>query len=84
MFLLFGTKAVQTLMNVVVFACHYCGTAADQRVFKRSTRLTLFFMPLFPLASSFFNECSRCGGTTELSAAQANHSLDWARARPTT
>lgn len=82
MFLLFGTKAVQTVLNVVTFVCGFCGVAADQRVIKSSNRITLFFIPLIPIGSSHYNECSNCGGVTELTAAQAAHSVEWARTHP--
>jgi hypothetical protein len=79
MILLFGTRAMLAIINVVTFVCGYCGVHADQRVTMRSTRLTLFFVPLFPLSRSYFNECSNCGAITPLSSAQARHSLEWAR-----
>ncbi|TFC80384.1 zinc-ribbon domain-containing protein [Cryobacterium cheniae] len=82
MFLLFGTRAHQALINVVSFACAYCGTLAEQHVIKRSTKFTLFFIPLFPLSSRYINTCTHCGGTTRLTAAQARHSLEWARTHP--
>jgi len=79
MFLLFGTRASQSVINVVSFVCGYCGTLAEQRVIKRSTKFTLFFVPLFPFSTSYLNSCTHCGGTTKLTAAQARHSLEWAR-----
>jgi hypothetical protein len=81
-FLLFGSKAVDAVINIVTFICGYCGVAADQRITKRATKLTLFFVPLFSLKSSYFNECANCGGITPLTAAQADHSVEWARTHP--
>ena len=81
MFLLFGTRAHRAVINVVSFVCGYCGILAQQRVVKKSTKLTLFLMPLFPLAKSYANECTNCGGTTRLTATQVRHSLDWATSR---
>ena len=79
MFLLLGSRATLAIINVVTFVCRYCGVSAEQRVTRRSTRLTLFFVPLLPLATSYYNQCSNCGGITRLSPAQAKHSLEWAR-----
>jgi hypothetical protein len=79
--LLFGTRASLEAMLTVTFVCHFCGVAAPQQVYRRSTRFTLFFLPLFTLSRKHFVECSNCGGTTELTAEQANHALDWAAAR---
>lgn len=78
MFLLFGARSHHDVINVVSFVCGFCGTLAEQHVVKRSTKLTLFFVPLFSVAKSYTNECTHCGGTTRLTAAQARHSMDWA------
>ena len=82
MILLFGTRAFDAVINIVSFVCGYCDTLAEQQVIKRTTRFTLFFLPLFPLATTYVNVCNRCHGTTTLTAAQARHSLDWARSHP--
>lgn len=84
MLLLFGTHAQTTVMNVVSFVCEYCGTFAEQHVVKRSLRLTLFFIRLFPVSTTYMNTCTYCGGTTQLTAAQAQHSLQWVREHPDT
>jgi uncharacterized Zn finger protein len=76
--LFFGTRVFETLMNVVVFVCHYCGNRVDQRVMKSTNRFTLFFLiPLFSLGSNYYVQCTNCGGVTELSRQQAEHSLGW-------
>lgn len=84
MFLLFGTRAYQALVNVVSFACTYCGTLSEQHVIKRSTKFTLFFIPLFPVSTTYLNTCTHCGGSTRLTADQARHSMEWARTHPQT
>jgi hypothetical protein len=81
MILLFGTKSYETLLTVVSFACRYCGMSVPQRVFKRATKFSLFFIPLFTVSTSHFVECSNCAGTTALSAEQARHSIEWAASR---
>lgn len=78
MILVFGTRAFEAVMAIVAFACSYCGVNAPQSVIKRVVRLTLFFVPLFPVSTSYRNECSNCGGVTRLSRAQARHSVSWA------
>jgi hypothetical protein len=78
MFLLFGARTAEALINVVTFVCGYCGIRAEQHVVKRATKFTLFFVPLFTVSSSFANTCTNCGGTTTLTKAQAQHSLEWA------
>lgn len=81
MFLLFGTRASDTVVNVVQFVCSYCTVAAGQNVVKRANRFTLFFVPLFSFSTSYYVECSNCGGVTNLTKAQADNSLEWSRRR---
>ncbi|MCU1406082.1 MAG: zinc-ribbon protein [Glaciihabitans sp.] len=81
MFLLLGTRYTDTIINVVSFVCGFCGVHADQNVIKRANRFTLFFIPLFSISTSYVNVCTNCGGNTELTKDQAQHSLDWARNR---
>lgn len=62
MFLLFGTRASEKVMNVMTFICAYCGVHAEQDVITRRNRLTLFFVPLFPLSTMHFAQCTNCRG----------------------
>ena len=75
MFLLFGTRISEQIVNVVAFVCGYCNTDAQQRVIKSANKFTLFFMPLFSFSTRYRNECTHCGGVTGLTRAQVEHSL---------
>jgi uncharacterized Zn finger protein len=77
--LLIGMRPVAALAFMVTFVCGHCGTRATQRVIKEQQKLTLFFIPLLSLGTSWFVECDHCGIATGLSRQQAEHSLDWAR-----
>jgi hypothetical protein len=72
------------VLAIVAFACSFCGLIAPQSVIKRVVRFTVFFIPLFPVSTSYRNECSNCGGVTPLSRAQAEHSALWATKGGTT
>lgn len=78
MLLIFGTSVRESIMNVVTFLCAYCDTRGPQNVIKRSNRVTLFFIPLFPLSTTYVNQCMNCGAVTPLTVEQARHSLEWA------
>ncbi|HEV7949163.1 MAG TPA: zinc-ribbon domain-containing protein [Glaciihabitans sp.] len=78
MFLLFGTRRRDSIINVVAFTCHFCGVHAQQQVVKLRSQFTLFFLPLFSYSTSYLNQCTNCGGQTPLTADQAQHSLAWA------
>jgi hypothetical protein len=42
--------------------CEACGATAAQGIVKRTTKFTLFFIPLFPIKRpSYFRECTNCG-----------------------
>jgi len=75
MFLLFGTRISEKIVNVVAFVCGYCGQHATQNVITASNRFTLFFVPLFTFSTKYRNECTNCGGRTALTADQVQHSL---------
>lgn len=76
MFLLLGTSVRQALLTLVVFACRFCGRTVDQQVARRSTRFTLFFVPLFTVSKRYHVQCTNCGGVTDLTREQAEHSQD--------
>lgn len=78
MILLFGTRASSAILVIVHFVCNYCGKAAAQRVIKSTNRFTVFFIPLFPLSTSYYVECTNCGGQTGLTREQADNALEWA------
>jgi len=75
MFILFGTRVSEQIVNVVSFVCGFCHTAARQNVVKSSNRFTLFFVPLFSFSTRYYNECTNCHGITALTKAQVDHSL---------
>lgn len=81
MFILFGTRPSVSELLIVQFVCHFCGIDAPQRVFKQTTRFTVFFIPLFSYRKRFSVQCTNCGGTTALTEQQADHALDWAADR---
>ncbi|MFP7761628.1 zinc-ribbon domain-containing protein [Marisediminicola sp. LYQ85] len=78
MFLLFGTNARDTVLTIVHFVCGYCSKAVAQRVIKNTNRFTLFFIPLFPVSTSYVNVCTNCGGVTKITKDQADNALQWA------
>lgn len=75
MLILFGSRASESIIAVVAFICGYCHVEAPQNVVTRVNRLTLFFVPLFALSTKYLNQCTNCGGRTELSAEHARHAV---------
>jgi hypothetical protein len=80
--LLFGTRATESLLVMVSFVCNFCGRHADQEVYERVNKFTVFFIPLFRVSTRYFVTCTNCAGTTELTRAQVDNSMQWARSNP--
>lgn len=61
MLLLFGLRTRDRLIATPVLTCEVCGYSAPQTLVKRTTRFTLFFVPLFPVRPSHsYLECGHC------------------------
>jgi uncharacterized Zn finger protein len=61
-FLLFGLRTRDAVLSRRRMVCEVCGVNAPQTVVKRSTKFTLFFIPLFSVRpSSYYMECGNCG-----------------------
>ena len=60
-FLLFGFKTKDHRISRRTMVCEVCGMTAPQSLVKRTTKFTLFFIPLFPVKpSTYFLECGNC------------------------
>lgn len=80
MFLLIGMRPVLTVLFAVTFVCGHCGTAARQRIVREQRKVTLFFIPLLTIGTSWFVECHHCARQTELTRDQAEHGVQWSAA----
>ena len=61
MFLLLGFRTRDTVAFRRWLLCEVCRIEAEQTVIKRSTRFTLFFVPLFPVKpSTYYVQCANC------------------------
>jgi hypothetical protein len=61
-FLLFGLRTRDNVIGREWLTCEFCGFHAAQTMIKRTTKFTLFFIPLFPVKpSTHYLQCSHCG-----------------------
>jgi zinc-ribbon family len=61
MLLLFGLRTRDHLIATRVMPCEVCGYSAPQALVQRTTKFTLFFVPLFPVRPSrSYLECGHC------------------------
>jgi len=70
--IIFGTRGTAMILAILNFVCANCHVPAAQRVIKRVTKFTLFFIPLFPISTSYSVECVYCGVRTPIDKAQAD------------
>jgi hypothetical protein len=69
--IIFGTRGYLYTLAMVNFICQRCHNPAAQKVLHRVTRFTLFFIPLFPVSSSYSTTCTFCGLTSKIDKPQA-------------
>ena len=61
MFLLFGLRTRDRMIATRVMMCEVCGYTAPQALVRRTTKFTLFFVPLFAVRPSrSYLECGHC------------------------
>ncbi|MBM2615020.1 zinc-ribbon domain-containing protein [Actinoplanes sp. LDG1-06] len=62
MFLIFGLRSKDTIVGSRLGVCEVCGATAAQTMVRRTTKFSLFFVPLFPVrAARYFVTCTNCG-----------------------
>jgi zinc-ribbon family len=71
-FLLFGVRTKDDLLDTRVLTCEVCGWTAPQARFARTTRFTLFFVPLFPVAPrKYLLRCGHCMSLRQIKGSPA-------------
>jgi len=70
--IIFGTRGTAMILAMLTFVCANCHVPAAQRIIKRVTKFTLFFIPLFPVSTSYLVECVYCGVRTPIDKKQAD------------
>ena len=73
MFLIFGFKSSDRRLAAPVLLCAYCGATAAQVLVRRTTRFSLFFIPLFPVRPArYYLQCTNCANTRTVDARDAD------------
>ncbi|BCL15895.1 zinc-ribbon domain-containing protein [Micromonospora sagamiensis] len=73
MFLIFGLRTSVRRSGVVAMVCPNCGNHAAQVITKRSTRFSVFFVPLIPIRTRYVRQCSFCGAEYVVPKHEARH-----------
>ncbi|MBU2663678.1 zinc ribbon domain-containing protein [Actinoplanes bogorensis] len=62
MFLIFGLRSKDKFLGSRLGHCEVCGATAAQSLIRRTTKFSLFFVPLFPVRPArYFVACTNCG-----------------------
>ena len=70
--IIFGTRRKIVQLAMLNLICGNCGNSAAQRLDGVVTKFALFFVPLFPVSTKYFMQCSFCGITRQLTEEQAD------------
>lgn len=72
MFILFGLRTVQHPLPGRPASCQRCGRFVHHGLEERSSKFTLFFIPVFTTSRSYRITCSNCGTVNSLTRRQKN------------
>jgi uncharacterized Zn finger protein len=64
--LILGLSVSEDLLSTLVYICESCGNSAAHHLIKRTRRFTLFFIPLFPVGTTYVDSCTACGRVIEV------------------
>ena len=70
--IIFGFRTTVRRLATLMWVCRICGNPASQALLKRSTKFTLFFIPLFPVRVRHAVQCTFCGGSYDISRHEAD------------
>ena len=79
---IFGWRQTVRELATLMMVCRLCGMQGWQRVFRRITWFTLFFVPLSPVWVSWGAQCGTCGKQHKFSKAQADELVAQAATAP--
>ncbi|AKH81251.1 hypothetical protein AA958_02635 [Streptomyces sp. CNQ-509] len=69
--IIFGTRTTAAQLAVINLLCGMCGNPAAHSLLKRVTKFTLFFIPLFPVSTKYFTQCTFCGASGQITKEQS-------------
>ncbi|MYS24094.1 MULTISPECIES: zinc-ribbon domain-containing protein [unclassified Streptomyces] len=73
--LIFGTRRYLHQLAMLTLLCAGCGNPAAHALRKRVVKFTLFFVPLFPVSTTYSTQCTFCGVQHKLPKEQAEQLL---------
>ena len=69
--LIIGFRVSEALLATLFYVCEVCGNSGEHQLTKRTRRLSLFFIPLFSVGTSYTDSCLVCGRDIPVDRARA-------------
>jgi hypothetical protein len=71
MLIIWGYRRYLHQLAMLTFLCGNCGNPAAHALTRAVTKFTLFFIPLFPISSKYFTQCTFCGASRRVGKEEA-------------
>ena len=75
MLFILGVRVYSDLLATITYVCENCGQHAAHHVMRRSRKITVFFLPLFPMPTKYLDQCSFCGRVLRIPRERAESAL---------
>lgn len=69
---IFGWRTTIEQLRMLTLVCGYCHHQAAHNLFRRYTKPTIFFIPLFTISSRYGLQCTFCGVSYDISKMHAH------------
>jgi hypothetical protein len=73
--IIYGWKRYVRVLAVLTLVCQQCATPAEHVLRRLTTKVTLFFIPLFPISRRHTLACTGCNAENKISREQADQLL---------
>jgi hypothetical protein len=80
--IIWGTSRYIQQLAMLTFLCGNCGNPAAHPLKRAVTKFTLFFIPLFPISTRYFTQCTFCGCTRTVPKEEARRLLPQGQPAP--
>ena len=74
--IIYGWRRRVAEVAMLTLMCQRCQTPAAHALRRSVTKVTLFYIPLFPISSKYFTQCTFCGATVRIGKEQAQQLQD--------
>jgi hypothetical protein len=71
MIIVWGYKRFLQQLAMLTFLCGNCGNPAAHSLTRMVTKFTFFWIPLFPISTKHFTQCTFCGASRQLPKEEA-------------